>query len=65
VLAPAPAAAAGPASPREACGTRVFIALAMCMDKQCESPQFRSHPQCTQWRAEQKEMRERNQAPMP
>ena len=41
--APAPR---GPLTAREACGTRVFIALAICMDRECEQPQFRNHPEC-------------------
>jgi hypothetical protein len=36
----------GPATPREACGSRVFMALALCMEAQCESPRFKGHPQC-------------------
>jgi serine/threonine protein kinase len=40
------AAAAGPASPREACGSRVFLALAVCMEEQCDKPRYKSHPQC-------------------
>jgi len=36
----------GPVSPREACGSRVFLALALCMEEQCETPRFRAHPQC-------------------
>jgi len=44
---PAPAVATvGPRSPREACGARVFLALAVCMEEQCEKPRFKSHPQC-------------------
>ena len=43
---------AGPASPREACGSRVFIALHRCMLQQCDSPRFRQHPQCVQLREE-------------
>src|SRR5205814_3285373 len=50
-LTPAPAAAAvstepAPATPREACGSRVFLALALCMEEQCDKPRFKSHPQC-------------------
>ena len=40
---PAPS---GPLSAREACGNRVFIALAICMDRECERPQFRDNPEC-------------------
>jgi serine/threonine protein kinase len=39
-------ARAGPATPREACGARVFMALALCMEAQCETPRFKAHPQC-------------------
>jgi hypothetical protein len=35
-----------PASAREACGRRVFIALAVCMDERCEEPRFRSSEEC-------------------
>ena len=41
--APAPS---GPLTAREACGSRVFIALAICMDRECEQPQFRDNPEC-------------------
>jgi hypothetical protein len=36
----------GPASAREACGKRVFIALAVCMDDRCEEPRFRNTEEC-------------------
>jgi hypothetical protein len=48
--APPPAAPAvqndGPATPKQACGGRVFLALALCMEEQCERPRYKSHPQC-------------------
>ena len=44
--APAVAVKTGPTSPREACGGRVFLALALCMEEQCEAPLFHTHPQC-------------------
>ena len=46
--APAPNEVArdGPATPRQACGARVFLALALCLEEQCERPRFKSHPQC-------------------
>ena len=44
-VADAPATS-GPLTAREACGSRVFIALAICMDRECEQPQFRDHPEC-------------------
>jgi len=40
------AAPIGPATAREACAGRVFIALAICMDRECEQPQFRDSPEC-------------------
>ena len=40
------AAPAGPATAREACGKRVFLALWTCMDSECERPAFRDHPDC-------------------
>jgi hypothetical protein len=40
----------GPASPREACGGRVFLALAVCMEEKCVTPRFRAHPQCDEVR---------------
>ena len=35
-----------PSSAREACGSRAFIALAICMDRECEQPQFRNSAEC-------------------
>jgi len=46
VAAPVAAAPAGPATAREMCGSRLFIALAICMDRECEQPRFRDHPEC-------------------
>ena len=37
---------AAPASAREACGKRVFISLAICMDEKCEEARYRSTPEC-------------------
>ncbi|MFM2449766.1 MAG: hypothetical protein RIS44_2216 [Pseudomonadota bacterium] len=47
----AQAATEGPASPTEACGGRVFIALLQCIERQCNSGRFSSHPQCAEVRA--------------
>src|SRR5581483_2274385 len=45
--APAPRAIARePPSPRDACGGRTEFALYRCMQTQCGSPQWASHPQC-------------------
>jgi serine/threonine protein kinase len=38
-------------SPTEACGGRVFIALLQCIERQCNSGRFASHPQCVEVRA--------------
>ena len=40
------AAGAAPSSAREACGSRVFIAMALCMERECENPRFRDQPEC-------------------
>ncbi|MFM8901092.1 MAG: protein kinase domain-containing protein [Burkholderiales bacterium] len=50
---PTPAAAReeGPHSPSEACGSRVFLALVQCIERQCNSGKFASHPQCAEVRA--------------
>ena len=39
-----------PMSPRKACGARVFLALKLCMEQECETPRFRNHPQCLRLR---------------
>jgi serine/threonine protein kinase len=36
----------GATTPREACGARSFLTLAVCMEEQCVRPRFKSHPQC-------------------
>jgi hypothetical protein len=38
--------AQGPASARDACGGRAFIAMAVCMDRECDSPRFRDTAEC-------------------
>ncbi len=58
--APPPVAATGPSGPQEVCGNRVFLALAMCLQEQCQTPQFIRHPQCVQMFQQQKESRQRN-----
>jgi serine/threonine protein kinase len=47
--APAHATGAAPASPRQACGDRNFFSMAVCMDRQCRQPQYRSHPECAEF----------------
>jgi serine/threonine protein kinase len=46
VPAPAVPVDAGPATAREACGRRVFIAMAVCMDERCEEPRYRNGEEC-------------------
>jgi serine/threonine protein kinase len=49
--APASTAAAPEASsPGEACGGRVLLARAWCIDRQCEKPVFRNHAECVKLR---------------
>ena len=46
VAAPVAAAPTGAATAREVCGSRLFIALAICMDRECEHPRYRDQPEC-------------------
>jgi hypothetical protein len=48
--ASAVAAEPEPASPGEACGKRVLLARAWCIDRQCERPVFHDHPECVRLR---------------
>ncbi len=57
--APAPADTHLPASPSEACGKRVFLARALCLDEQCATPRFHGHAECVALR-EAREQRQRN-----
>ncbi|MEP6739761.1 MAG: protein kinase [Caldimonas sp.] len=43
---PPPVVETGPATAREACGKRVFIALFSCMEEKCQEPRFRSSAEC-------------------
>jgi hypothetical protein len=53
------AAPGAAASPREACGSRKFIALLFCMQQQCDTPRFHEHAQCVRLRDEEAARRER------
>jgi len=44
-----------PASAREACGKRVFIALAICMNERCAEPRYRNSAECVALAAERRE----------
>ncbi len=46
--APAAAVPDEPKTAREACGKRVLIALWTCMERECEKPRYREHPQCVE-----------------
>jgi hypothetical protein len=48
-----------PASAREACGKRVFIALAVCMDERCEEPRYRNSEDCVAILARKRERENR------
>lgn len=39
-----------PQSPRATCGSRVFVALYRCMERQCSRRELASHPECVEWR---------------
>jgi len=54
--APTPAVSA---SPRDACGSRVFIALALCMSQQCRLPGFANHEQCIRMKEIERQNAER------
>jgi serine/threonine protein kinase len=55
-------ASAEAASPRQACGSKIFISLAICMKRQCEKPAFRSHAQCMKMRQQEEAQRQREQS---
>jgi hypothetical protein len=58
--APPPVAPAPPMAPREACGGRVFVALARCMDQQCKGS---NHPQCVEHKRTQEEIQRKRDYP--
>ena len=51
------------ASPREACGERVLLAMARCMMRECERQRFATHPECLQLHEQQARRRERLDQP--
>jgi hypothetical protein len=59
---PASVAPAEPRSPAEACGSRVLLARAWCIDRQCEKPRFSNDPECVRLR-EMREMRRSQRDP--
>ena len=48
-------------SPREACGSRRFVAMLMCMQRQGETTRYRQHPQCQKLREEEARRARRTQ----
>ncbi|MBK6862118.1 MAG: protein kinase [Ideonella sp.] len=68
VAAPAPAPAfaqeqnvahAGPEGPKAACGDINFIALAMCLGRECQTSRWQAHPQCVELRQADEQRRRR------
>jgi serine/threonine protein kinase len=55
-------AVAEASSPRQACGGRVFIAMAICMKRMCEKPAYRAHAQCVRMRQQEEAQRQREQS---
>jgi serine/threonine protein kinase len=49
-----PTAVRAPLNPRQACGGRVFIALAFCMKRYCSMSQYARHPECAKMRAQER-----------
>jgi serine/threonine protein kinase len=47
--------ATGPATAREACGSRMLIALALCMERECKKPQYRANPECVKLAEERRQ----------
>jgi len=52
---PAPVAAAPQASPSERCGSRVLLALWICIERECGKPELHQHAECVKWRADQEQ----------
>jgi hypothetical protein len=55
-----PAAAAtpaDPAGPRARCGERNFIAMLVCMKRECDDAALRGHPECVKMREQEEAQR--------
>lgn len=39
-----------PAGPREACGNRIFIAMSLCIARECKNPAYADNPECVRLR---------------
>ncbi|WP_284616513.1 serine/threonine protein kinase [Aquabacterium humicola] len=56
---PAPAPVAAARDPRENCGSRMLIALHLCLVRECAKPAYAEHPECVQVRAIEERTRQR------
>lgn len=48
-----------PLNPRQACGERVFIAMAICMKQRCGRPEYSGHAECARMRQQEEAQRNR------
>lgn len=48
-----------PLNPRQACGSRVFIAMAICMKQHCGRPEYAGHSECARMRQQEEAQRNR------
>ncbi len=51
-------ASAAALNPRQACGGRMFIAMAFCMKRYCSNPRYTQHAECVHMRAQERAQRE-------
>ncbi|MBC7435775.1 MAG: serine/threonine protein kinase [Bdellovibrionales bacterium] len=58
---PAPAVAASPTNPRDACEGRILIGFQICLTEQCTRPSFQNHPVCVERREMENRRREAQQ----
>lgn len=52
-----------PLNPRQACGSRVFIAMAICMKRHCGRPEYSGHAECARMRQQEEAQRNRYDFP--
>lgn len=48
-------------NPRQACGSRMFIAMAFCMKRYCSNPRYTQHAECVRMRAQERAQRANQQ----
>jgi hypothetical protein len=58
-VAQADAASAEPLSPKQACGSRTFISLAICMKRHCSRPAYAGHAECRRMREQEEAQQQR------